>query len=152
MRIRQPSSRRKSHLFVHSSAEPLVPTQCQAKERQQAIGETRSEYGEGRSEKNDDEVRKRAAGVADRHCESGQRVVRKIQEMDSWITGKEVEEGGKREGQEMTFHVILMELGPVGVARTASGGPDGGASSVRKKIAFDASLQPTSFNAYTSAR
>lgn len=52
----------------------------------------------------------------------------------------------------ITFHVILMELGPVGVATTASGGPDGAASSVRKNMAFDASLQPTSFWAKTSAR
>ena len=58
----------------------------------------------------------------------------------------------KKRSREVTFHDILMELGPVGVARTERGGPDGGASSVRKKMPLDPSLQPTSLRANTSAR
>lgn len=82
-----------------------------------------------RDSKNDDEVRRGGGegetGVRrDRH--EGEDRQRKRWARD------------RKRGQEMTFHVILMELGPVGVATTATGGPDGAASSVRKKIAFDA--------------
>ena len=44
-----------------------------------------------------------------------------------------------------------MELGPVAVAETDKGGPEGAASSVRKKTGVEGRDQPTSFMARTSA-
>lgn len=86
-------------------------------------------------------VERKVHGV--KHMGQQERVIEDIDDWERRVRG-ERGSGNQKNSFSITFHEILMELGPVGVATTASGGPDGAASSVRNRIGSDASLQPTS--------